>query len=306
METIRLSALVCLLLALAQAAFTQQKTMEQMQQEFENYRRDTERDFNAFVQQRERELLEMEKAYQDYYNELHDLRQQYLSQGDEEAVTVVDELIEYENQITAAAGKDIQPAEVRPRKKLDETERPSEIEVAPVEEKPQPAQQERELPAPAVPDKAEVDKPETTFIPLPEEGDGVPRLTPLPSTKAKVTSPFGLRNHPILKRRKMHNGIDFGSGMNAHVYAAAHGKVLLAQYSNSFGNWIMIEHQNGYTSIYAHLNSMEVRKGQRVRKGDKIGLTGSTGRSTGPHLHYEVRLNGTPINPEGYLAEFPD
>ena len=170
--------------------------------------------------------------------------------------------------------------------------------------RPEPEEKQDDKPAPThEPDKTR-EPVKTTFIPLPEEGSSVPVLVPLPESKARITSPFGPRHHPILNRQRMHNGVDFGSGMNAQVYSAADGRVKLAQYSNSFGNWIIVEHSNGYTSVYAHLNSFKVKKGDVVKKGELIGLTGSTGRSTGPHLHYEVRLNGTPINPEGYLAEF--
>jgi len=147
---------------------------------------------------------------------------------------------------------------------------------------------------------------ETSLVPLPEEGNTVPVLTPLPKSKTRVTSPFGMRNHPTLKRQKMHNGIDFGSGMNAPVYAAADGKVTLAQYSRSFGNWIMVEHAKGYVSVYAHLNSFNISAGLRLKKGEIIGYTGSTGRSSGPHLHYEIRLDGTPVNPSGYLTELTE
>ncbi len=265
---------------------------------FEEFRQHREQDFQNFVEQRERELRQMEQAYQDYYNELHGLRNYYVAKNDTAGANIVEEIIEFENDIARATGKDIEVTEIveiEPEEEITEPDRtPTYPETPPHDE------HEKSL-DPTVYEPEDVL--ETTFVPLLEEGSSVPVLTPLMQSKAKVTSPFGMRNHPTLNRRRMHNGIDFGSGMNAQVYAAADGKVKLAQYSRSFGNWIILEHKNGYSSVYAHLNSFNVRKGDNINKGDIIGYSGSTGRSTGPHLHYEVRINGTPVNPIGYLTE---
>ena len=96
--------------------------------------------------------------------------------------------------------------------------------------------------------------------------------------------------------------MDFGTGMDAEIYAAADGKVTLAKYSKTYGDYIIVEHKNGYSTVYAHLNKYSVKLGDMVKKGQVVGLTGTTGRSTGPHLHYEVRIKGTPVNPAGYLS----
>ena len=283
----------------------QENYIRQREQDFERFRREREQDFQNFVEARERELRAMEQAYQDYYNELHGLRNHYLERNDTERATIVEEIIEFEDQIAEVTGKRVEVTEAVVVEEVPDQQPDAPDPADPYRQEPPEELQDKEPPVTPEPDKAR-EPVQTTFFPLPEEGRMVPVLLPLPESKARITSAFGPRNHPVLNRQRMHNGIDFGSGMNAEVYSAADGRVKLAQYSNSFGNWIIIEHSNGYTSVYAHLNSFNVKKGDMVSKGDLIGLTGSTGRSTGPHLHYEVRLNGTPVNPEGYLTEIPD
>lgn len=278
----------------------QETYRERMQQEFEDFKRERQRAFSDFKEKREAELKRMEQAYQDYYNQLFSLRNFYVETNDTLNATIVDEIIEFENTVNEALSKQIEVTEIIDidaieKEKSSDTETP--VTSYPDELHPEKQDTDKEI-------KSEIV--ETTFIPLAEEGSSVPVMVPLPSSKTRITSPYGMRTHPTLNRRKMHNGIDFGSGMNAPVYAAADGKVTLAQFSRSFGNWIILEHSNGYVSIYAHLNSFNTRAGDRVRKGEVIGFTGNTGRSTGPHLHYEIRLNGTPIDPNGYLVEFKD
>jgi len=122
-------------------------------------------------------------------------------------------------------------------------------------------------------------------------------------------SAFGYRIHPILGYKKMHTGIDIGGravGKNingAAVVAAADGTVIYAGYRGGYGNTVIIDHGNGVTSLYAHMQSgsISVRNGQSVSRGTTVGKVGSTGLSTGPHLHFEVRVNGTPVDPMKYL-----
>jgi len=120
-------------------------------------------------------------------------------------------------------------------------------------------------------------------------------------TGGPITSGFGSRFHPILKRRRLHAGIDFGGGYGAPVYAAAEGTVISASTLGGYGNTIIIDHGSGMSTVYAHLSKIHVRSGSRVRRGQKIGAIGSTGLSTGPHLHFEIRRNGKAINPASYL-----
>jgi murein DD-endopeptidase MepM/ murein hydrolase activator NlpD len=116
----------------------------------------------------------------------------------------------------------------------------------------------------------------------------------------KITSPFGMRYHPILKKDKMHTGIDIGIATGTPIYAMSEGKVIISTYSSSYGNMVVIDHGGGISSLYAHNSKLLVSEGQTVKKGQMIAKAGSTGRSTGPHLHFEVRKNGTPINPVPY------
>jgi murein DD-endopeptidase MepM/ murein hydrolase activator NlpD len=113
-------------------------------------------------------------------------------------------------------------------------------------------------------------------------------------------SAFGYRMHPILHYLRMHEGVDLTCPTGTNVYAAGDGVVLRADWAGGFGNCVRINHGYGYQTIYAHLSKMNARPGQKVKRGDIIGFVGTTGLSTCPHLHYEVRINGTPVNPVNF------
>lgn len=128
--------------------------------------------------------------------------------------------------------------------------------------------------------------------------------------KGRVTSPFGMRVHPISKKNAMHWGTDFASDADNTIVAAASGKVRIASHSKSgYGNYVIITHSNGYETVYAHLHSIAVKVGQTVSKGQRIGVKGTTGNSTGVHLHFEVhtgRWNNSysnAKNPMNYITD---
>ncbi len=117
----------------------------------------------------------------------------------------------------------------------------------------------------------------------------------------RITSPYGYRIHPVLKTKRLHTGIDLGVPYGKNVLASNSGKVILAKYNGSYGYCVIIDHGGGMSSLYAHLSSFSVKVGDTVATGQKIAQIGTSGLSTGPHLHFEVRLNGSHTNPEKYL-----
>lgn len=125
-------------------------------------------------------------------------------------------------------------------------------------------------------------------------------LMKTPIDGARLSSGFGTRKHPILGYRKAHKGVDFAARRGTPIYAAGDGVVERANRFGSFGNYIKIRHSNGYKTAYAHLKGFKkgIRAGKRVEQGDVIGYVGTTGRSTGPHLHYEVHYKGKQVNPQ--------
>jgi murein DD-endopeptidase MepM/ murein hydrolase activator NlpD len=115
--------------------------------------------------------------------------------------------------------------------------------------------------------------------------------------RGRVGSRFGMRFHPILRRSRMHTGVDIAASSGTPIGAAGGGEVIYAGRRGGYGNTVMVDHGRGKVTLYAHMSSIAVRVGQVVTRMQMIGRVGSTGLSTGPHLHYEVRMNGTPVNP---------
>lgn len=123
----------------------------------------------------------------------------------------------------------------------------------------------------------------------------------MPLDNSVLTSLFGKRTSPITGREHLHQGIDLAAPEGTNVYACQAGTVSIATYDDIFGNYIIIQHKNSLQSVYAHLSSMEVETGDAVLKGGIIGRVGSTGASTGPHLHFEIRKNGKAQDPKNFL-----
>jgi len=118
-----------------------------------------------------------------------------------------------------------------------------------------------------------------------------------------LTDGFGGRSDPFTGEPGTHNAIDISTATGQAVRAPADGIVVKSEWANGYGNVIFISHGYGYSSRYGHLRAFNVKPGERVKRGDILGFVGSTGRSTGPHLHYEVRLNGKPVNPLVYILD---
>ena len=135
-----------------------------------------------------------------------------------------------------------------------------------------------------------------------ENGDNAKKFLmrkPVRGGGARFTSGYGMRLHPLLKRRKMHKGIDWAAKPGTPILAAGNGRIEAVKRSPGYGNYVRIKHANGYKTAYAHMLRFAkgIRKGAKVRQGQVIGYVGSTGRSTGPHLHYEILVNNRHVNP---------
>ena len=119
-----------------------------------------------------------------------------------------------------------------------------------------------------------------------------------------LSSPFGHRSDPFNKKSATHKGVDLAANKGNIVQVMADGKVTRSEWVNGYGNFLEIDHENGFKTKYAHLNKLYVKKGQKVKQGEQIAEVGSTGRSTGPHLHYEVIFNGTNVDPMAFITAF--
>ncbi len=152
-------------------------------------------------------------------------------------------------------------------------------------------------------------------LPLPESAASLHRhfFTPdpaqprtysmrLPLDAIEVTSGFGRRTDPFRRRAAFHNGIDFAAAPGTSVHATADGIVMRATYSKDYGNLVLIDHGDGCSTLYAHNQRLLVRAGEPILAGQPIALVGSSGRSTGPHLHFEVRRDGIRVDPKDYVA----
>lgn len=133
---------------------------------------------------------------------------------------------------------------------------------------------------------------------------GVPQV--IPAAAKHITSGFGYRTDPFSGSAAFHSGLDFKGATGAPIYSAADGKIVFVGRRPGYGNCVEIDHGNGLRTRYAHMSAFRARAGQSVRAGQLIGAVGSTGRSTGPHLHFEVRLRGKPVNPRPFLEVAPN
>ena len=132
----------------------------------------------------------------------------------------------------------------------------------------------------------------------------LPAIQPIANKDlTNLASGFGMRLHPILKIERFHSGIDFTANTGTPIYATANGNVTYARYSGGYGNVVKIDHGFGYETLYAHLSKIKTTERKKVKRGEIIGFVGTTGLSTGAHLHYEISKNGEKIDPISYFIE---
>lgn len=143
----------------------------------------------------------------------------------------------------------------------------------------------------------------TLFVPAAALAESTPRLAIVfPIVAPKLSSNYGMRRHPIFKSVRHHNGVDLQAPENSHVRAVLAGRVIFADTYAGYGKLVTIQHEGGYSSLYGHLSEIRINPGARVQAGGIIGRVGSSGAATGPHLHFEWRLHGKPLDP---LRAFP-
>jgi murein DD-endopeptidase MepM/ murein hydrolase activator NlpD len=126
----------------------------------------------------------------------------------------------------------------------------------------------------------------------------IPSIYPM---QGHFSSPFGYRVNPVTGVYQLHAGMDFDNHIGTPIHATGGGTVIEQEFSSTYGNYVLLRHASGMATRYAHMSAVKVSQGQVLKRGDLIGLMGSTGRSTGPHLHYEVLDHGTPVNPLGWI-----
>jgi len=134
----------------------------------------------------------------------------------------------------------------------------------------------------------------------------IPQVTPTSLAQTKISSGYGYRRDPFNGGGAMHSGLDFKGPYGAPIYSAAAGEVTFAGWRGGYGKTVEVTHGNGMMTRYAHMSRFNATLGQKVGAGDLIGAIGSTGRSTGPHLHFEVRINSKPVNPRPFLERAPN
>ncbi|WP_171683171.1 M23 family metallopeptidase [Paenibacillus planticolens] len=258
-------------------------------------------------------LTSKDKAIEQLQNEVIQLSQQA-----EQMKTQVEEMKKLENDLKSIAGIDTNTTgKAVASASADTQDKPSEEPSSPaavsgIGGSPNPASQEaimklgEETLASFTALNSEVKELQTSLIETKQkvaDKQHLLAITPtlFPTNTKVVTSTFGYRTDPFTHRPSFHSGIDFGARENDAVYATADGKVVSTGKDIYHGNNIVIEHSKGLRTWYMHLNKILVNNGDNVVKGSTIGLVGSTGRSTGPHLHYEVLKNGESIDPKPYL-----
>jgi murein DD-endopeptidase MepM/ murein hydrolase activator NlpD len=148
---------------------------------------------------------------------------------------------------------------------------------------------------------AQLEKFEHLLIQIEDKNEKLAAIPSIYPSYGRITSIFGYRKDPFTRRSAFHRGMDIANRPNTPVYATANGTVTHAKYNGGHGKQVAINHRNGIVTTYSHLRKYVIEAGEQVEKGQLIGYMGTTGRSTGTHLHYEIVINGKPVNPANYL-----
>lgn len=276
----------------AQTNKEEQEYKEQEKAGFEKYKEDEEKAFQRY--------LEEQEAYEQYIKEKEAELQKYIDQDDKNMVAFLRGEIDWE-KITlkpidprTALAVDFEKAKQDNIVNIlrDETTNTDIPEDKIIETKPEETEKPKEVNIPDEITRPEPVKPKFSFTPSGK---------PVPDKVYRISSKFGPRVHPIHKTKRMHKGIDIASPKGTEIYATADGIVISAGKVRGYGNYILIKHGDTYRTAYAHLDKIKIKKGDVIMKGDLIGTVGSTGWSTGPHLHFEVLKDKKHVNPEDYI-----
>ena len=277
---------------LEEAYIAARQNTEQVKAEYEEVRQDLQTKQEALRE----EQKELEAEIDEAVALIRDLQENIDTRQEEyEEILAIEEEADRELEALMAELERQRQEELRRQKEAEEAAARAAAEAAKAAQQAQQAQQQQT--------QQQAQQSETTTAP------SVPKVTgtgsfswPVPSC-TYITSRFGLRIHPVYGTEKYHNGLDVGAGYGAAIVAADSGSVIRAGNSgDGYGNCVIIDHGNGYQTLYGHMSSVSVSEGQAVTKGDTIGYVGSSGLSTGPHCHFEVWSGGSRIDPEQFFS----
>ncbi len=314
-------------LFLVQFSYGQENELERLRKEQEAFQQQQQKEEKAFQEEQEKQLQELYQEYLEYEKEREQLVLEFLGKN------VDEKLREKAEKMEKVVPRDVSfLSSTNPQAIVTQLNvKAEELAKATATQESETVREEKssvELPdtlvnvqSPAQPDSAKktvvTQSVEKEAEPLKEEtaattvNDSImqqeiaanrPIFVPLKEGDYRISSHYNKnRLHPTLKTVRPHNGIDLAAPTGTPIYASADGLIEIAQYSKSAGNWILLNHRNGYKTKYFHMNKLVAKPGMKVKRGELIGYVGSTGYSSGPHLHYEIRKNNIPTDPINYL-----
>ena len=279
---------------LEEAYIAARENTEQVKAEYEEVRTDLQvkqDELRAQQKELEAEIDEAVALIQDLQDNIDTRREEY------EEILAVEEQADRELEALMAELERQRQEELRRQREAEEAAARAAAEAAKAAQQAQQQAQQQQA------QQQQNQQSESTPAPAAPKVTGTGSFTwPVPSC-TYITSRFGLRIHPIYKTEKYHSGLDVGAGYGATIVAADSGTVIRAgNAGDGYGNCVIIDHGNGYQTLYGHMSSVAVSEGQSVTKGDTIGYVGSTGLSTGPHCHFEVWSGGSRTDPEQFFS----